>query len=147
MKAMESLLLRGGLVLDPESGTANRKDLLIEDGQIAEVGAPGTLAATATTQQDAHDRLIVPGLVNAHTHGHAGKALQRRRELMPMPACARYLRRWSPIKVCFSRFQDWPTHYRKICVTPLAVSIWQAESGLLRPSKRSWRRERKCRIP
>jgi 5-methylthioadenosine/S-adenosylhomocysteine deaminase len=32
MKANESLLLSGGLVLDPESGTANRKDLLIEDG-------------------------------------------------------------------------------------------------------------------
>src|SRR5258708_30265480 len=71
MKAPESLLLSGGLVLDPQSGTADRKDLLIEDGTIAEVGAPGTLVATATTQYDARDRLIVPGLVNAHTHGHA----------------------------------------------------------------------------
>jgi 5-methylthioadenosine/S-adenosylhomocysteine deaminase len=71
MKANENLLLSGGLVLDPESGTADRKDLLIEDGKIAEVGAPGTLAATAPIQHDARDRLIVPGLVNAHTHGHA----------------------------------------------------------------------------
>jgi cytosine/adenosine deaminase-related metal-dependent hydrolase len=71
MKANESLLLSGGLVVDPQSGTADRKDLLIEDGKIAEIGAPGTLAAAATSRHDARDRLIVPGLVNAHTHGHA----------------------------------------------------------------------------
>jgi len=71
MKANESLLLGGGLVLDPKSGTADRKDLLIEACKIAHIAAPGTLAATATTQHDAHDRLIIPGLVNAHTHGHA----------------------------------------------------------------------------
>src|SRR5258707_10016009 len=71
MKANESLLLGGGLVVDPQSGTADRKDLLIEGGKIAAVGAPGTLAAAATSRHDARDRLIVPGLVNAHTHGHA----------------------------------------------------------------------------
>src|SRR5258708_28180696 len=70
MKDNESLLLSGGLIVDPQSGTADRKDLLIEDGKIAAVGAPGTLAAAAA-RHDACDRLIVPGLVNAHTHGHA----------------------------------------------------------------------------
>jgi cytosine/adenosine deaminase-related metal-dependent hydrolase len=44
---------------------------LIEDGKIAAVGAPGTLAPTTTAKRDASDRLIIPGLVNAHTHGHA----------------------------------------------------------------------------
>src|SRR5258708_7690095 len=70
MKGKERVLLSGGLIVDPESGTADGKDLLIEDGKIAAVGAPGTLAAAAA-RHDACDRLIVPGLVNAHTHGHA----------------------------------------------------------------------------
>jgi 5-methylthioadenosine/S-adenosylhomocysteine deaminase len=71
MKAHEGLLLAGGLVVDPSSGKADRKDLLIEGGKIAEIGAPGTLSALAAMRHDARDRLIIPGLVNAHTHGHA----------------------------------------------------------------------------
>jgi 5-methylthioadenosine/S-adenosylhomocysteine deaminase len=71
MKAAENLLVSGGLVLDPESGTTDHKDILIADGKIAEIGAPGSLAAAAALQHDASDSLIVPGLVNAHTHGHA----------------------------------------------------------------------------
>jgi imidazolonepropionase len=68
MKANEGLLLAGGLVLDPGSGNAERKDLLIEDGKIAKIAPPGTLAAPAATQHDARDRLITPGLINCHTH-------------------------------------------------------------------------------
>ena len=70
MKADEGLMLTGGLVLDPTSGTAERRDLLIEGGRITAIGAPGTLTATAK-HYDAGDRLIVPGLINSHTHGHA----------------------------------------------------------------------------
>ncbi len=69
MKADQGLLLAGGLVVDPSTGKADRRDLLIEGGKIAGIGAPGTLNATAATRHDARDRLIVPGLVNAHTHG------------------------------------------------------------------------------
>ena len=71
MTAGDSLLLAGGLVVDPAAGTAERKDLLIEGGRIAGVGAPGSVSAVAAIWHDARDRLIVPGLVNAHTHGHA----------------------------------------------------------------------------
>jgi 5-methylthioadenosine/S-adenosylhomocysteine deaminase len=71
MKADEILILAGGLVLDPQSGTADRKDILIEGGKISEIGASGALAAPAAIKHDASDRLIVPGLINAHTHGHA----------------------------------------------------------------------------
>lgn len=71
MRAHEGLVLAGGLVLDPHSGKAARKDLLIEHGKIAQIGAPGTLATTAAPLHDASDRLIIPGLINAHTHGHA----------------------------------------------------------------------------
>ena len=71
MKANQGLLFAGGLVLDPKSGNAERKDLLIEDGKIAKIAPLGTLAATVAAQYDARDRLIIPGLINSHTHGHA----------------------------------------------------------------------------
>ena len=35
------------------------------------IGAPGTVAAAGAAVHDATDRLILPGLVNSHTHGHA----------------------------------------------------------------------------
>jgi 5-methylthioadenosine/S-adenosylhomocysteine deaminase len=65
------LLLTGGLVVDPSSGKADRKDMLIEGSKISGIGAPGTLDAPGVNRHDARDRLILPGLVNAHTHGHA----------------------------------------------------------------------------
>ncbi len=71
MKANGSLLMTGGLVADPASGKVDRRDLRIERGKIAEIGPPGTLVDTAAVPYDASDRLIVPGLINAHTHGHA----------------------------------------------------------------------------
>jgi 5-methylthioadenosine/S-adenosylhomocysteine deaminase len=71
MKANERLLISGGLVADPESGKAERRDLLIENGKIAEFGPPGMLAAKAAMPHDGRNRLILPGFVNAHTHGHA----------------------------------------------------------------------------
>ncbi|WP_024506499.1 amidohydrolase family protein [Bradyrhizobium sp. ARR65] len=71
MTRSERLLIAGGLVVDPQSGTADRKDILIEGGRIAQIGAPGTLNATHAARHDGRDRLVLPGLVNAHTHGHA----------------------------------------------------------------------------
>ena len=41
------------------------------DGEdIAEVGPAGMAAPAAAQVIDASDRLLMPGLVNAHTHGH-----------------------------------------------------------------------------
>jgi 5-methylthioadenosine/S-adenosylhomocysteine deaminase len=71
MRVSERLLITGGLVVDPQIGTADRKDLLIEHGRIAAIGEPGTLNGADAARHDGHDRLVVPGLINAHTHGHA----------------------------------------------------------------------------
>jgi cytosine/adenosine deaminase-related metal-dependent hydrolase len=71
MTERSRLLIAGGLVVDVKSGTADRKDLLIEGGSIVRIGAPGALNAEEVQRYDACDRLILPGLVNAHTHGHA----------------------------------------------------------------------------
>lgn len=71
MTAPDALLLPGGLVVDPATGTADRKDLLIAGGRIAAIGPPGTLPSGSATLRDVRDRMILPGLVNAHTHSHA----------------------------------------------------------------------------
>jgi len=71
MNARDSLLISGALVVDPATGRADRSDLMIAQGRIAAIGRPGTLSSSATAQHDARDRLVMPGLINAHTHGHA----------------------------------------------------------------------------
>ncbi|WP_436929892.1 amidohydrolase [Halosimplex halobium] len=64
---MSDLLVAGGQVLRPDS-TVERADVLVdrETGDIAEVADPGTVDAAETL--DASDGLVIPGLVNAHTH-------------------------------------------------------------------------------
>ena len=64
---MSDLLVAGGQVLRPDL-TVERADVLVdrESGDIAEVADPGTVDATETL--DASDGLVIPGLVNAHTH-------------------------------------------------------------------------------
>jgi cytosine/adenosine deaminase-related metal-dependent hydrolase len=64
-----SLLIRDVLVADPENTmTAQRKDIVVADGRIAEIAASGTVKAAAARIIDGRDRLLLPGLVNAHTH-------------------------------------------------------------------------------
>jgi 5-methylthioadenosine/S-adenosylhomocysteine deaminase len=64
------IVIRHGLLVDAAAHKTVAADLLIENGRIAEIGAPG-LAAPADAQViDATDRLLMPGLINAHTHSH-----------------------------------------------------------------------------
>ena len=56
------LLIRGGRLID---GPA---DLLVRDGLIAEIGSPQAPADARV--MDARGKLLHPGLVNAHMHGH-----------------------------------------------------------------------------
>ena len=61
------LCITGGTVVDPVAGTAAPADVLIEDGTIAAVGAPGTLGNDAQAL-DARGCLVLPGLVDIHVH-------------------------------------------------------------------------------
>ena len=63
-------VIRGGLLLDIAGHAASESDLLIEDGVIREIGPPGLSAPEGATSIDVTDRLLMPGLINAHTHGH-----------------------------------------------------------------------------
>ncbi|WP_454631726.1 amidohydrolase family protein [Bradyrhizobium cenepequi] len=64
------ILIRGGTLLSAD-GVIGRKDVLVADGLIADVGEPGTLRDESALVHDATARFICPGFVNAHTHGHA----------------------------------------------------------------------------
>ncbi|HET7881043.1 MAG TPA: amidohydrolase [Acetobacteraceae bacterium] len=67
------LVIRGGLVLDA-SGFTGAADILVQDGTIVAVGTPGMAAPDDAAIVDASRRLLHPGLVNAHTHGHGNLA-------------------------------------------------------------------------
>ena len=67
-------VIRGGRVLRPGAREAPLLDIIVGDGRIAEIGPPGMPAPDGAELVDASDRLLVPGLVNAHTHAHGALA-------------------------------------------------------------------------
>jgi guanine deaminase len=71
---MSHTILRGGLVLDIQAGSAEPADILIKSDTIREVGHPGCPAPEGATEISCVRRLLHPGLVNAHTHGHGNLA-------------------------------------------------------------------------
>jgi len=62
------LLLKGGLVLDPSQDLEERRDLLIIDGRLAALVAPGTLPPEGRQVVDLTGLLVCPGLIDMHTH-------------------------------------------------------------------------------
>ena len=63
-------VIREGAVLDLGSPRPRAVDILIENGTIREVGRPGLAVPDDAEIIPARDRLLIPGLVNAHTHSH-----------------------------------------------------------------------------
>ncbi len=61
------LLLKGGRVIDPANGIDGLLDLAIQEKQIARV-APGISADQASQVVEVSGCLVVPGLVDIHTH-------------------------------------------------------------------------------
>lgn len=67
------LLVEGGLVVTDAATEPRHADILIEDGRVLAVVDRGTSGVDAGVPRvDAHDRLVIPGLVNGHTHAHGG---------------------------------------------------------------------------
>jgi 5-methylthioadenosine/S-adenosylhomocysteine deaminase len=64
------IVIRHGQVVDAAAHKVHAADLLVENGKIAGIGAPGLPAPANAQVIDATDRLLMPGLVNAHTHSH-----------------------------------------------------------------------------
>lgn len=63
-------VIRGGRLLESRAHTAEPADIRLDGDTIAEVGRPGLAAPAGATVVDAAGMLMIPGLVNAHTHSH-----------------------------------------------------------------------------
>ena len=61
-----ALLLRGGRVVDPRAGLDRVADVLVRHGVIAEIG--DDLSAENATVIECAEKIVVPGLVDVHTH-------------------------------------------------------------------------------
>ena len=64
------IVIRGGLILGDEGEPSAQRDVLIADGRIAAIENPGFAAPADAEIICASDRLLMPGLINAHTHSH-----------------------------------------------------------------------------
>jgi guanine deaminase len=67
-------VITGGLVLAAGADQAAPADLLLLDDCIEAIAPPGGVTSESVRRIDASNRLIIPGLINAHTHGHGGLA-------------------------------------------------------------------------
>ncbi|RKK06146.1 S-adenosylhomocysteine deaminase [Pseudoroseomonas wenyumeiae] len=73
MSAMNRQLISGARVLTPDATEAPLAAILIEEDRIAAILPPDAVVEDAR-RHDASGRLVIPGLVNGHTHGHGGLA-------------------------------------------------------------------------
>jgi dihydroorotase len=65
---MESLLIQGGRVIDPASGIDHDMDVLLRDGRVAAIAAPGKLRGQADRTFNARGLIVAPGLIDLHVH-------------------------------------------------------------------------------
>jgi dihydroorotase len=67
--APATLLVSGAHLLDPRTGLDGPGDLLVRDGHIAEIGAPGSIPAPPGAEHiDGEGRHLFPGFVDPHVH-------------------------------------------------------------------------------
>ena len=69
-KAPNSVVIQGGLLLNAADHKTVQADILVVDDTIREVSSPGMPVPEGAAAIDAAGKLLIPGLVNAHTHGH-----------------------------------------------------------------------------
>lgn len=67
----EMTVIRGGRIVNAARRRADPADILIKEDTILEIGAPGFEAPPQARLVRADQRLLIPGLINSHTHSHA----------------------------------------------------------------------------
>ena len=73
---MTDLILRGGRVIDPASGRDETADIAFGDGKVTEIGRD--LPASGAESIDMRGLLVVPGLIDLHTHVYWGGTSRNR---------------------------------------------------------------------
>jgi dihydroorotase len=63
-----SLLIKGGHLIDPVAKIDAPMDVLLRDGKVAEVAAPGKIRAAAEEKLDARGLIVAPGFIDLHVH-------------------------------------------------------------------------------
>ena len=66
---MSDVLILHGRLIDPANGVDSPRDVLLRDGRVAAVEAPGTLSGVQAVETiDAMGLIVAPGLVDVHVH-------------------------------------------------------------------------------
>ena len=63
-----SILIRGGRVLDPLARMDALMDVLLRDGQVAEIAPPNKVRGGADEKIDARGLIVAPGFIDLHVH-------------------------------------------------------------------------------
>src|SRR5882762_3861749 len=63
-----SLLIKGGHVIDPANRIDALMDVLLRDGQVAEVAPPNKIRGGAEEKFDARGLVVAPGFIDLHVH-------------------------------------------------------------------------------
>jgi dihydroorotase len=63
-----SLLIKGGHVIDPANQIDGLMDVLLRDGQIAEVAPPNKIRGGADEKFDGRGLIVAPGFIDLHVH-------------------------------------------------------------------------------
>ncbi len=69
---MNDCLIRHARIYNSTDRSFFDGEILVKEGRIAAIAEPDTLAADGAEVIDAEGRLVIPGLVDVHTHGRAG---------------------------------------------------------------------------
>lgn len=67
-KENQSLLIKGGHVIDPAANINAPMDLLLRDGAVAEIALPGKIHGGADEKFDARGLIVAPGFIDLHVH-------------------------------------------------------------------------------
>ena len=69
LMSSDPLLLKGGRVIDPATGTDTTADVLLAEGRVVAIeSTPGILAAEGANELDVEGLMVCPGLVDPHVH-------------------------------------------------------------------------------
>src|SRR5579864_7727051 len=63
-----SLLIKGGHLIDPAARINAPMDVLLREGRVAEVAAPGKIRGGADEKFNARNLIVAPGFIDLHVH-------------------------------------------------------------------------------